>query len=301
MIQHFTGLLLEKRDAALVLYSSFDKMYSSKFCGCKAVDYYLQLPGKVCVVVKSVDLDSVLVGCDQIFRRLLQQGKARQGSSGSSSETSESVQAEPQRLELCFVVSTEGDGDGDAALRQRITARLDRILAEGDAPSVSIWRILIASRQGSCMTESAFVVTGQGGPAAARHRGAVPGPTRFFRGRGRGGGGSGESDARRVRRAPGGYCGGQAVRGVEQPTPGPRAAPEPGKSTQGRRPMHVSDLVHTYTAQAQQESLYRIEVAYTAALIQADRVLAQWQKRVSGGKQVSGRRSSLSAGADVTA
>ena len=36
----------------------------------------------------------------------------------------------------------------------------------------------------------------------------------------------------------------------------------------------------------QQESLYRIEVAYTAALTQADRVLAQWQKRVSGGKQV---------------
>jgi hypothetical protein len=65
--------------------------------------------------------------------------------------------------------------------------------------------------------------------------------------------------------------------------------------------MLVFDLVHTYTAQAQQESLYRIEVAYTAALIQADRVLAQWQKRVSGGKQVSGRCSSLSAGADVTA
>ena len=136
---------MEKKDSVLVLYSSFDKIYSSKFCGCKAVDYYLQLPGKVCVAVKSADLESVLVGCDQIFRRLLQQGKARLSS--AVNESSDSARVDPQRLELCFLVSTESpsadstadsDGDGDgSALRQRIAARLDRILAETDGSSVS--------------------------------------------------------------------------------------------------------------------------------------------------------------------
>lgn len=139
-------MLLEKKDSVLVLYSSFDKIYSSKFCGCKAVDYYLQLPGKVCVAVKSADLESVLVGCDQIFRRLLQQGKAKLSSASAVNESSDSV--EPQRLELCFLVSTESpsadstaDSDGDdgdgSTLRQRIAARLDRILAETDGSSVS--------------------------------------------------------------------------------------------------------------------------------------------------------------------
>ena len=141
---------MEKKDSVLVLYSSFDKIYSSKFCGCKAVDYYLQLPGKVCVAVKSADLESVLVGCDQIFRRLLQQGKARLSS--AVNESSDTALVEPQRLELCFLVSSESpsadstadsdgdgnsDGDGSAALRQRIAARLDRILAETEGSSVS--------------------------------------------------------------------------------------------------------------------------------------------------------------------
>lgn len=136
---------MEKKDSVLVLYSSFDKIYSSKFCGCKAVDYYLQLPGKVCVAVKSADLESVLVGCDQIFRRLLQQGKARLSSASAVNESSDSARVDPQRLELCFLVSTESpsadstaDSDGDgSALRQRIAARLDRILAETDGSSVS--------------------------------------------------------------------------------------------------------------------------------------------------------------------
>lgn len=86
------------------------------------------------MAVKSADLESVLVGCDQIFRRLLQQGKARLSS--TANESSDSA-----RLELCFLVSTEGaatDSEGEGStLLQRIAARMDRILAESDGSSVS--------------------------------------------------------------------------------------------------------------------------------------------------------------------
>lgn len=46
-------------------------MKSSKFCGCKAIDYCNILSDSICLAINGKDLESTLIGYDQIFRRSL--------------------------------------------------------------------------------------------------------------------------------------------------------------------------------------------------------------------------------------
>jgi hypothetical protein len=94
-------------------------MLSGKFCGCKAVDYFQSLPGKLCITLKSSDLDSVLIGYDQVFRRILKRGKDLQKESPDSA------------ISLYFIVDASGSDNVDVtSFEQKIYERLARIQAE---------------------------------------------------------------------------------------------------------------------------------------------------------------------------
>lgn len=131
LLTNFSGLLLEIKDSAIYLYASFDSIYSGKFNGCKALDFYQKLPGKLCIALKAIDIDSVLVGYDQLFRRVLNYAKERK-----AADTTDATVA-PQ-LELSFIVSTEGASTVDeAALNQKILSHLNRIVSETDKTVIS--------------------------------------------------------------------------------------------------------------------------------------------------------------------
>jgi len=115
------GILLDLKIPVAYLYTAFDSMYSVTFCGSKAVDYYKCLPGKICIALKYVDLDSVLVGYDQIFRRILKHDGAASNGTASS--------------EVVFLVDTEGSEGSinEEEFCRRVTEHLNNILNESDA------------------------------------------------------------------------------------------------------------------------------------------------------------------------
>lgn len=65
------GVSAEVVDNALVLRGCFDRMYSDKFCGSKAVDFLSSLQCANVVVLPSEDIEDSLVIYDQVFRRIL--------------------------------------------------------------------------------------------------------------------------------------------------------------------------------------------------------------------------------------
>lgn len=65
------GVYLDVNDNNAVLFSVFDTMYSTKFCGSKAADYSVDVCNNVVIGLSAIDLEDVLIGYDQVFRRIL--------------------------------------------------------------------------------------------------------------------------------------------------------------------------------------------------------------------------------------
>jgi hypothetical protein len=70
------GVQLDVSASSVILYSSFDRIFSSLFCGSKAADLCCALNTSpaataLCVATTSSELDLSLQSFDQIYRRLL--------------------------------------------------------------------------------------------------------------------------------------------------------------------------------------------------------------------------------------
>jgi hypothetical protein len=117
-----------------VLYSSFDRMFSSKMCGSKAIDFQCALPGSVCVAVRALDLSTSLQGFEQLFRRLLNAAAAEQGPakqllllvderSVDSGAGSGAAYYEGQLGQFLASLWAEEHGSGGAALSSAVTVK----------------------------------------------------------------------------------------------------------------------------------------------------------------------------------
>lgn len=107
----------------MILFVGFDRMYSDKFCGSKAIDFCKNLSSKVCVVMNSNELDSALVGYDQIFRRYL---KINQRESNEEDTK--------KKVHLTFVIdntaSANNVSEDEAEIVEQIKSSMQRILSE---------------------------------------------------------------------------------------------------------------------------------------------------------------------------
>lgn len=64
------GAYIDFTNRGAFLYSAFENMYSSKFCGSKAADYCGTVSNCIFVLLSSTDVEETLSGFDQVFRRL---------------------------------------------------------------------------------------------------------------------------------------------------------------------------------------------------------------------------------------
>lgn len=65
------GLCLQLSLNGASIYSSYDSMISSEFCGAKAVDFSVLASNIVCVSLPLEGLEDSLIGYDQVFRRIV--------------------------------------------------------------------------------------------------------------------------------------------------------------------------------------------------------------------------------------
>lgn len=100
-----------------VLYSSFDSLFSTQFCGSQAVDYFHSLSSSVtCFVLKAVELPSVLLGYDQLFRRLVKLAADREGGGP---------------MEVVFVLDTSGVEESSLlSLSEKLTSYLEGLVPQ---------------------------------------------------------------------------------------------------------------------------------------------------------------------------
>lgn len=71
-----SGLCLDMSDRAAFLYTAFDSMFSSKFCGSRAADFCGSVSNGICMLISAKDVTETLNGYDQIFRRVLKKLQA---------------------------------------------------------------------------------------------------------------------------------------------------------------------------------------------------------------------------------
>lgn len=65
------GLCLDMNERGAYVYTAFDNMYSTKFCGSKAADFCGSVSNSLCILLSAQDVTETLNGYDQIFRRVL--------------------------------------------------------------------------------------------------------------------------------------------------------------------------------------------------------------------------------------
>ena len=58
-------------ERAAFLYTAFDSMFSSKYCGSRAADLCGSTLNSLCLLVSAKDVTETLTGYDQIFRRIM--------------------------------------------------------------------------------------------------------------------------------------------------------------------------------------------------------------------------------------
>lgn len=64
------GISIDVTEYGAVLYTSFDTMFSSKFCGSKATDFCSDVSNSFIITSTAVDIDEILSSYDQVIRRL---------------------------------------------------------------------------------------------------------------------------------------------------------------------------------------------------------------------------------------
>ena len=70
------GLCLDISDRAAFIYTAFDSMFSSKYCGSRAADVCGSSSNVICLLVSAKDVTETLIGYDQIFRRIMKKLQA---------------------------------------------------------------------------------------------------------------------------------------------------------------------------------------------------------------------------------
>ncbi|KAJ1439662.1 hypothetical protein B484DRAFT_476861 [Ochromonadaceae sp. CCMP2298] len=207
------GVSLDLTADQAVLYSSFDRMFSPKMCGSKAIDFQCSLPGSVCVAVRALDLSSSLQGFEQLFRRLLNS-------------------AEQSPKHVLLLVDERGAASGD----------YERILGQFLG---SLWAEEHSGDLSSALTLKVVTVSSFEPEAL-------------------------EQAKQRLVEA--------LVKGI--PVDGELASSLPAKWGE------LPDTPTPALSPRQRESLYAVEVAYTAGLTQADVAMSQWQARIASGRTV---------------
>lgn len=91
---------MEAANPICIMLSSFDNMFSSGLCGCKAVDYQCALhsskaQSSICVAMNAVDLQTALKSYDQVFRRI-------------ASYSHESYQSNGRPVQLIMLIDGSG-------------------------------------------------------------------------------------------------------------------------------------------------------------------------------------------------
>lgn len=58
-------------DRGAFLFTAFDSMFSTKFCGSRAADFCGSVSNNLCLLMSAKDVTETLTGYDQIFRRVM--------------------------------------------------------------------------------------------------------------------------------------------------------------------------------------------------------------------------------------
>lgn len=58
-------------DRGAFLFTAFDSMFSTKFCGSRAADFCGSVSNSLCLLMSAKDVTETLTGYDQIFRRVM--------------------------------------------------------------------------------------------------------------------------------------------------------------------------------------------------------------------------------------
>ena len=77
-----TGICIDGTESAAVLLAHYDSMFSSKYCGSKAVDFVGSLANTLVIVLPQQEIADVLSGHDQTMRRLATAIRRRSAAAG---------------------------------------------------------------------------------------------------------------------------------------------------------------------------------------------------------------------------
>jgi hypothetical protein len=103
---------LDISDRGAFLFTAFDSMFSTKFCGSRAADFCGSVSNNLCLLMSAKDVTETLTGYDQIFRRVMK--KLQSGASPVST--------------LAILVNFDsGSVENSEALSNEINGRLSEI------------------------------------------------------------------------------------------------------------------------------------------------------------------------------
>lgn len=261
-------------NSKIILYSSFNSIFSSKFCGSKAIDYLCSLDsGNLCIILKSDEVDSNIRVYEQIFRRLLKSVHdyhsniviSSSSSSNNSIDGNISLQQQQQRSPLQLYILLEEERSSNSAAVSSLEDHTN-----DDLVAVHYNKVLYEFL--STIWTDDYV------------RDNFPSTTAII---------SSLSDVLQLNIVP--------VKQSELSTIVNANAiftnsNYPVSSSSSSIVRHqiapllyskwksISSELHPILSNLQKQSLYKIELAYVAGLTQADIIISQWQNRVTSGK-----------------
>lgn len=138
----------------VILHSTFDRMYSSYFCGSKAIDFQCSLhassaAGTICVALQSSELDLALQSYDQVFRRLAKYAFEKQRATSSDGP-----------VEVVIIMGERagtGEDSTTGAYAEQIETFLRKMWSESYS-EVCYFHLFLSFMQGHCAYYVSFVL-----------------------------------------------------------------------------------------------------------------------------------------------
>jgi len=265
-------------NSKIILYSSFNSIFSSKFCGSKAIDYLCSLDaGNLCIILKSDEVDSNIRVYEQIFRRLLKSVHDYHSniviSSSSSSNNSidgnislqQQQQQQQQRSPLQLYILLEEE-------RSSNTAAVES-LEDHTNDDVAVHYNKVLDEFLSTIWNNDYVDDN------------VPSTTAIIS----------LSDVLQLNIVPVKQTELSSIVKANAIFTNPNYPLSSSSSSIVRHQIapllyskwkSISSELHPILSNLQKQSLYKIELAYIAGLTQADIIISQWQNRVTSGKLI---------------
>jgi hypothetical protein len=106
---------LDISDRGAFLFTAFDSMFTTKFCGSRAADFCGSVSNNLCLLMSAKDVTETLTGYDQIFRRVMK--KLQSGVS-------------PVQTLAIMVNFDAGSVENSETLSNEITGRLSEIWSD---------------------------------------------------------------------------------------------------------------------------------------------------------------------------